>query len=85
MGTETMPERQPVYNWHAVHTAAKRHMINARKYMFDGGETIELSDQQGKQLLRATSYWGDIPAAEVAAKWLMQHTTVTIVDFLGEG
>jgi hypothetical protein len=81
-----MSEPTPVYQFKDVRTAAARHNINARLYLFDGGETIELVDMFGKQLARLTSMWGDeATVPDQAAKWLMEHTTVTLFDFVPEG
>ena len=78
-------QRTPVYNFAAVRTAAARHNIKARLYLFDGGETVELTTPDGQQIARITQMWGDsATASEAAAKWLMEETTVTVFDFVGE-
>lgn len=77
--------RKPVYNFAAVRTAAERHNIKARLYLFEDGQTVELTTPDGHQIARITSIWGDkASASEMAAKWLMEETTVTVFDFVGE-
>jgi hypothetical protein len=73
-----MPE---VYTFPEVRAAAAKVSIRSRLYIFDGGETIELTDEQGKQLARITSLWGDPSAPDQTAKWLMENTTLTVFDF----
>ena len=80
----SMSESQRVFSFATVRAAAARYQINARLYIFDGGETIELVDMFGKQLARLTSLWGDPAVSDVAAKWLMENTTATVFDFVGE-
>ena len=76
--------RMPVYKFADVRTAAARHNIKARLYLFDGGETVELTNVHGVQLARVTSQWGDEASApELAALWLMENTTTSVFDFVG--
>lgn len=77
--------RWPVYSFQQVRTAAAMHNIKARLYLFDDGQTIELTDATGRQIARITALWGDdYTAPEMAAKWLMEHTTTTVFDFVGK-
>lgn len=80
-----MSEVKPVYTFANIRAAASRYNINARLYLFDGGETIELVDVFGRQLARLTSLWGDPSVNDVAAKWLMNNTAATVFDFVPEG
>jgi hypothetical protein len=80
-----MSEATPVYTFANVRQAAARYNINARLYLFDGGETLELVDVFGRQMARITSLWGDPSAADQGAKWLMDNTAATVFDFVPEG
>ena len=76
-----MSDGDNVYTFAAVRSAAAKYDIRARLYLFDGGETIELTNPRGDQLARITSEWGDPAASDQTAKWLMENAAVTVFDF----
>ena len=78
-----MSEGDNVYTFAAVRSAAAKYDIRVRMYLFDSGETIEITNARGDQLARLTSLWGDPSAADQAAKWLMENAAVTVFDFGG--
>jgi hypothetical protein len=56
--------------------------LKARLYVFDGGNTVEVTDAEGKQLCRTTAEHGDpISATLQAAKLLMEQGHLTMFDF----
>lgn len=63
--------------------ACRKHGMRARLYIFDGGETVEVSqDSDGAQVLRVTAEHGDpFTAPEVAAKELMERGLLSMFDF----
>jgi hypothetical protein len=65
--------------------ACRKHGLKARLYLFDGGETVEVSDgETGKQIVRSTAMWGERPSAsEQAALYLMKQDLVWVGDFEG--
>lgn len=69
----------------ALYNACAKKNMRARLYIFDGGETVEVSDlAMGRQIARTTSMHGDAASAsEQAAKWLMEHKYLTLFDFEG--
>jgi hypothetical protein len=77
-----MAEIKPdVYTFAEVSRAASKHGIRLRSYLFDGGETVEVTTAHGDQMARITSLWGDPSATDKAAKWLMENTPVSVFDF----
>jgi len=78
-----MSDLTPVYTFANVRQACLRYQMNARLYLFDAGETIEISSAiDGRQMARITSLWGDPSAADQAAKWLMDNSIATVFDFV---
>ena len=65
--------------------ACSKHALKARLYIFEGGETVEVTDvATGRQIARVTAEYGDAgTASEQAAKWLMEHGYLTVFDFEG--
>jgi len=64
--------------------ACAKHGLNARLYIFDGGETVEITDSEGKQIVRSTAEHGDAgTASEQAALYLMNAGRITMFDFEG--
>jgi len=68
-----------------LRNACAKHQLKARLYLFDGGETVEITDEpMGRQIARITAEHGDPgTASEQAAKWLMEHNYLTVFDFEG--
>jgi hypothetical protein len=78
--------RAIVIPYGALRNACLKHQLTARLYIFDGGETVEITDDAngGTQLLRETALHGDDhSASEGAAKWLMENGYLTMFDFEG--
>jgi hypothetical protein len=80
-----VPEETPiVIPFGNLLNACRKHGMKARLYIFDGGETVEVTDAEGKQLLRTTAMWGDRPSAsEQAALSLMKQDLIWVGDFEG--
>ena len=78
-------ERPPVIPFGNLLAACRKHQMRARLYIFDGGETIEITqDSDGAQLLRVTAEHGDpYTAAEFTAKVLMERGLLSMFDFEG--
>ena len=80
-----MPTDKVVIPFGNLRNACLKHDLKARLYIFEGGETVEVSDvATGRQIARVTAMYGDTAtASEQAAKWLMEHGYVTVLDFEG--
>jgi len=76
-----MSEGDNVYTFAQVSKAASRYGIRVRSYLFDGGETIEVTRANGDQMARITSLWGDPSAPDQTAKWLMSEGIASVFDF----
>jgi hypothetical protein len=80
----TADGRKVVIPFGNLRTTAAKHNLKARLYIFDSGETVEISDATGKQLARITAIHGDAAtASEMAGKWLIDNHYVTLADFDG--
>lgn len=76
--------RPPVIAFGNLRDTAAKHSVRARLNIFDGGESVELTDPFGKQLCRVTGLYGDEhTAVELAGLWLIEHGYVTMDDFNG--
>lgn len=84
MPEQTVPEPL-VIPFGALRNACAKHLLKARLYIFDGGETVEVSEQtMGRQIARVTALHGDAETASVmAARWLLEHEYLTTADFEG--
>jgi len=80
-----MPERALVIPFGNLRNACLKHGMNARLYLFDGGETVEVTeDATGAQIIRSTAMHGDLPSAsEQAALYLLNADLVWVGDFEG--
>lgn len=71
-----------VYTFPELHAACSAKGLKARLYLFDGGQTIEIADSEGKQLIRDTEQWGDpIAVVDRVAKTLMERSLISVFDF----
>lgn len=76
--------RPPVIAFGNLRDTAAKHGVRARFNTFDGGESVELIDLNGKQLCRVTALYGDEhTAVELAGLWLIEHGYVVMADFEG--
>lgn len=80
-----MPDREIVIPFGNLLAACRKNGMRARLYIFDGGETVEITqDSDGVQLLRVTAEHGDpYTASEFAAKVLMERGLLSMFDFEG--
>jgi ribosome-associated translation inhibitor RaiA len=78
-------DREIVIPFGNLLNACAKHGMKARLYIFDGGETVEVSENvEGRQVLRVTAEHGDpYTASEMAAKQLMERGLLTMFDFEG--
>jgi hypothetical protein len=76
--------RMQVYTFAQLYAACSKVGLKARLYLFDGGQTVEITDARGTQLIRDTEMWGDpIAVTDRVAKTLMERDLVTVFDFVG--
>ena len=68
-----------------LRNACLAHGFRARLYLFEGGETVEISDDKnGTQIVRATYEHGDDKtASSQAAERMIEMGLLTAADFEG--
>lgn len=74
-----------VFSFTQLFNACRDRGMKARLYLFDDGQTVEVSSLPGgEQLLRVTATWGDhYTATDLAAKTLMDKGLLTVFDLAG--
>ena len=75
----------PQITFRMLHRAAVEQGFKVRLYIFEGGETVEVSDSKtGAQIVRTTSMHGDdVTAAAQATEQMIAMHLLSATDFEG--
>jgi hypothetical protein len=81
MSGDNMADVQ-VYTFLELQKACANRGLHARLHIFEGGETVEVTDLEGKQILRSTAEYGHpASAVDMTAKSLFEKGLLTPFDF----